>query len=260
MKSISVYIVGSLTVLLLVLFLSCKSKQKVQLVKEVLTEAEIKELPKILSYSKSACYGYCPVFKMVIYQDGWTIFEGKQHTAKEGMAIVQLNPDTLKTLLQHCQAADIWSCEKAYGMRIQDLPVTTVHIYEAQKDKSVQWKMRQPQRLKTLDNQLMELVANQGWVAPRENKKTSKREAMPDVKIANEIIVQFKNDLDAIEWTQAYQQYGMNLKKPISKIAHMHLFIFDSKSIDSEKMLALIKADEQVENAEFNKRMQSRTR
>ena len=261
--------------LIVLLAFSCKSKQKAisqqevisqqeaisqQIIQKDLTAAQIRDLPKVLEYSKSPCYGTCPHFTMSVYEGGWTIFEGKQHTAKEGTTIVQLTADQLATLRQQFQAADLWSCEKSYGDRIMDIPTTTVHYFEDQRDRSVQWKMRQPAQLQTLDSQLMELVYAQGWVKKRTTAKDRSLQEVPEVIIDNELIIQIKDKMDAKEWASQYKEYGLQLKKPISRTANMHLFTFDTKLIDSDKMMEMILADKQVSRAEFNKRLQQRTR
>ncbi len=263
MKISMSYILPAIGVLLMFLTFSCKSKQKAQVesaVKKDLTEQEIRALPKIIAYSKSPCYGRCPTFKMTVYQDGWTIFEGKRFTVVEDTLVMQLTPAQLATLTEQCDKADIWSAEKSYGMRIQDLPTTTVHLYEGGKDKAIQWRARQPERLKNFDKQMMGFVIEQGWVAPRKGADKRKREVLPDVIIDNELIIQIDNTKEATEWALTYKQYGMQLKKPISKLANMYLFTFDVEAIDSKKMLALMKEDKSVKRVEFNKRMQQRTR
>lgn len=267
MKSSMSYILTlvALSLIVLVAF-SCKSKQKAitqpvqQVVQKDLTAAQIRNLPKILEYSKSPCYGTCPHFTMSVHEGGWTIFEGKQHTVKEGTAIVQLSTEQLANLQQQCQAADLWSCEKSYGDRIMDLPTTTVYFFDNKREKTVQWKMRHPAQLQTLDSQLMDLVIAQGWLKKRETAKERSQQAIPEVIIDNELIVQIKDKLEAKEWAAKYATYGLQLKKPISRSANMHLFIFDTTLIDSEKMMEIVLADKQVARAEFNKRLQQRTR
>jgi len=143
---------SNLLILLVVLFIasvafSCKSKKRAIAAQEVveknLTEEEIRQLPKLLEYSKSPCYGFCPHFNMSVYEGGWTIFEGKRYTEKAGIAIMKLSKGQLDTMMMQCAQADIWSADKSYGMRIQDLPTTTVQLFQDGKDKSVQWRMRQ---------------------------------------------------------------------------------------------------------------------
>jgi len=231
-----------------------------QAIQKDLTEAEIRQLPKVLEYSKSPCYGFCPHFDMTIYEGGWTIFEGKQHTAKQGIAILKLEKQQLDQMMQQCQEADIWSAEASYGMRIQDLPTTTVHLFEGKKDKTVQWRMRHPERLKQLDGQLMAFITGQGWVAPREEVAKDRASNREEVKIDNELIIQLRDKLEGTVWVEKYKEYGMHLKKPISKLANMYLFVYDTKLISADKMLEIIQADEKVARAEFNKRLQSRTR
>lgn len=263
MKISMSYIFPIVGILLILLTSSCKSKQKAQAVssiKKALTEQEVRSLPKIMEYSKSPCYGQCPTFKMTVYQNGWTIFEGKRFTLVEDTLLMQLTPTQLSTLTQQCKTADIWTAEKSYGMRIQDLPTTTVHMYEEGKDKAIQWRMRQPERLKTFDKQMMGFIIEQGWVAPRKGADKRKREVLPDVVIDNELIIQIEDTIEATDWALQYKEYGMQLKKPISKLANMYLFVFDTKAIDSKKMLILMKEDKSVKRVEFNKRMQQRTR
>ena len=264
MKISMSYILPLVGVLLALFAFSCKSNQKAQLapsiIKKELTEQEIRSLPKIIEFSKSPCYGRCPSFKMTVYQDGWTIFEGKSNTLVEDTVLIQLTPAQLDTLQQQCATADIWTAEKSYGMRIQDLPSTTLHLYEADKDKKITWKARQPERLKTLNKQVMQLIIDQGWVAPRKRSNKRKGEGAPDVIIDNELIIQIDDTVDASEWALRYKEYDLQLKKPISKLANMYLFIFNTATIDSKEMLALMKEDEKVKRVEFNKRMQKRTR
>lgn len=263
MKTSMSYILPTIAILLILLTFSCKSKQKAQatsVIKKELTEQEVRTLPKIIEYSKSPCYGRCPTFKMTVYQDGWTIFEGKRFTIVEDTLVMQLTPAQLATLTEQCDKADFWTAEKSYGMRIQDLPTTTVHLYEEGKDKTIQWRARQPERLKNFDKQMMGFVIEQGWVAPRKRSDKRKREVLPDVIIDNELIIQIEDTKEATEWALQYKEYGMQLKKPISKLANMYLFTFDVNTIDSKKMLALMKEDKTVKRVEFNKRMQKRTR
>ena len=261
-----ILIIVGLSLIALLAF-SCKSKQKAitqqqvqPVVQNSLTAAQIRDLPKVLEFSKSPCYGTCPHFTMSVHEGGWTIFEGKQHTAKEGTSIVQLSAEQLTTLKQQCKTADLWSCEKSYGDRIMDLPTTTVHFFDDKGDRSVQWKMRHPAQLQTLDSQLMEFVYGQAWVKKRKTAKERGLEETPEVIIDNELIVQIKNKMEAKEWAAKYKSYGLQLKKPISRSANMHLFTFDTTLIDAEKMMEMMLADKQVSRVEFNKRLQQRTR
>jgi len=242
---------------------SCKSKEKAivqQITQKDLSEEEIRKLPKLLSYSKSPCYGLCPHFDMTVYEGGWTIFEGKRHTATKGIAIMKMEEEQLKTVLQQCNEADVWSADKAYGMRVQDLPTTTLHLYEKERDKAVKWRMRQPERLKKLDKQLMTFLTQQGWLAPIAKPKKEENTNRSETTIDNELIVQLRDKLEGEVWVEKYKKYGMHLKKPISKLANMYLFVFDTELVSSEEMLELILKDEKVARAEFNKQLQSRTR
>lgn len=251
-----------LSFLAMVVF-SCKSKEK-QLVNKMmpkdLTVEEIRALPKVLSYSKSPCYGFCPHFDMAIHEGGWMIFEGKRHTAHKGVAILKMDETQMNRMVQQYKEADLWSAEEAYGMRIQDLPTTTVQLFETNRKKAVQWRMKEPERLDKLDKQLLAFITEQGWIAPAAETRNPKATKQMEATIENELIIQLRDKLKGVSWVENYRKYGMHLKKPISKLANMYLFVFDTTLIDSEKMLEIVLKDENVARAEFNKQLQPRNR
>jgi len=105
-----------------------------------------------------------------------------------------------------------------------------------------------------------ETATKQGWVAPRETAKDRDNSDRKEVRIDNELIIQLRDKLDGTTWAEKYKEYGLHLKKPISKLANMYLFTYDTLLIDADEIMELVQKDEKVARAEFNKRLQSRTR
>lgn len=248
-----------------VLFLSsCKSSKKtlvptVQEAVKPLTQTDIQALPKVLEFSKSACRGTCPYFNLTVYQDGHLVFEGKRHTLQEGIATDKLTKEEFAQLQMHCEAADLWNRQPAYGMNVMDIPTTTVHFYEGGKDKEVKWRLRAPEQLPTLSNQIMELIYARNWVE-RNDRNKEKGIKLPAQAIENEVIIQFKEKIDAEAWCKQYERYGLLSKKALSTTTPIYLMSFDTGKMAPDKMLEIINNDEKVATAEFNKRMGTRGR
>ena len=245
---------GTIVVFIFLLVIpSCKTSQK------SLTEVEIINLPKVLEFSKSACRGKCPHFELTVYKGGWLIFEGKRFTEYEGKTTGKLSSKEYEQLIKNCREADLWTCEAAYGMNIMDIPTTRIHFYEADRDKEVKWRLRAPESLPKLSNQIMELVYLRNWVKPNTDMKNKGAKLSPGI-LDNEIIVQFKEWVDFREWCALYDRYGVASKRIISEQSGIYLIVFDTALMEPDRMLGIVRKDSKVKSAEFNKRIQPRNR
>lgn len=243
---IAIILIGSL-----IFLSSCSTTQK------VLTQEEVTALPKVLEYSKGGCKGRCPIFDLTVYENGWMIFNGKMWTKQEGEATGQLTKEEFALLQADCQKADVWSKEGEYGMNIMDAPTTTIHLYEKNRDKQVQWRIRAPESLPTLSNKIMKIITDRGWI---EGLKKDTAARLPAGAITDEIIVQFAEKLDAKQWCTQYALYGLHVKRTLSTMTPLYLLKFDAERTPPKKMLAIIKRSKKVTSAEFNKRMNTSSR
>ncbi len=235
-------------------WVSCKSSKK------VLTETEIKALPLILEYSKSACFGRCPHFNLTVHKNGWMLFEGKRFTAYEGRTTDRLSKEELAQLIADCKNTNLFQYEAEYGMNIPDLPTTKIHYHEDNQDKAVRWKLRPPQELKDLDKKIFKIVTDRGWVTNGHKNTGRGQSVKPSTAIENELIVQFDKDVDIQAILNGYKAFDLKLKKTISKNSDMYLLEYDTEKIPPHKMMRKMKAQEGVLQVEFNKGGTIRTR
>jgi len=230
---------------------SCKTTQK------ILTQEEVAALPKVLEYSKGGCRGKCPIFDLTVYEGGWMIFNGKMWTKQVGEATSQLSEEEFATLQADCQKANLWTKKAGYGMNIMDAPTTTIHFYEKDRDKAIEWRIRAPEELTTLSGKIMKIIMGRGWI---EGLKKDRAARMPEGAITNEIIVQFRENLDAKEWCTNYALYGLRVERTLSTLTPLYLLKFDAERTPPNKMLEIIKKSKKVVSAEFNKRMNTSSR
>lgn len=227
--------------------------------KKVLAIEEIQKMPKVLEYSRSGCRGKCPIFDFTVYKDGWAVFNGKAFTKYEGKKTFQLTKEEFTQLQTNCKKADLWRFQPEYGMNIMDIPTTTIHYYEKNRDKVVAWRMRAPEALPNLSTQIMELIFDRDWVERQSiNKDTGIK--MPAGAIDNELIVQFKSKIDPRKWCAQFERYDMQLKKTLSTLTPIYLVSFDTGKMSPDQMLEIVKGNESVASAEFNKRLKGKKR
>ena len=235
----------------LMFFSSCKTTQK------VLTQAEVQALPKVLEYSRTGCRGKCPAFDFTVYKDGWAVFNGKRYTKFEGEATTQLSKEEFAELQANCQKANLWDYQAAYGMNVMDIPTTTIHFYEEGRDKKVAWRMRAPKGLPALSNEISQILYDRGWL---EALAQDKEIRMPAGAIHNEIIVQFNEKVNTEKWCAQYERFDLTKKKALSTLTPLYLFRFDTAKMNPDKMLEMIRRDKKVTSAEFNKRLEAKSR
>ena len=53
---------------------------------------------KLVEMSKSPCFGYCPTYELIIFQNGIMKLNAKQNMKKNGMFTKQLSKNELKKL------------------------------------------------------------------------------------------------------------------------------------------------------------------
>ena len=83
-------------------------------------------------------------------------------------------------------------------------------------------------------------------------------QALPAGAIANELIVNLQKDVDAKRFAASYSEYGMRIKERITPNGNYWLFEYDTDKIKPYVMLQKVTRNEQVTQAEFNKKVSQR--
>lgn len=143
-------------ILLVVLVVSCNKET----VKPVNTET--KDSVQIL-YSKTHCYGRCPVYKMTINNNGNVIFEGEANVDKIGKYSLQLSPAEMDTLILEFGKAHFFELEDRYYKDLSDFPTTFITFTQGEKTKKITDYYGAPKRLKVLEAKIEEIVEKDGW-------------------------------------------------------------------------------------------------
>lgn len=210
---------------------------------------------KIIEISKSGCFGRCPVYTMTVYGKGLVEYEGQRFTDKMGIYTKQLPEAEYTTLFKAFKDANLWELQDEYNSLIPDLPMISISYFNKGSQKKIMGKEGRPEVLMNLEKQLDAIVAAEGW-----NLKQAPDYGLEDNVIPNEIIVQLKDKVDIEVWKGKFVRGMMQTEvvKRITPNMNYWLIRYDVSAMPPKDFLAMVKRDDDVVDAEFNKKITTR--
>lgn len=215
-----------------------------------LASVNLEKLTPFAELAKGPCYGRCPVFNMIVYTNGVVTYEGKQNTDREGLYIKKISDGELKDLRLTLEAAKLWDFKDAYRGRIPDLPTVTIVHHENGLTKKIVGKDSRPERVMNVQAELERIERSQGWQLRNGVENNS---GLPDYIIGSEMRVRIHDNVDIYVWARKYRKYGMKVIEPISASSNYWLVGYNGQKNEPREVLAIVQADLQVLDAEFNR-------
>ena len=210
------------------------------------------EIRQLVSFKKGGCFGRCPIYEITIYENGMALYNGERFTDRLGKHEKMLPAKTLTALKAAMGGIDFFSLPDKYESRIPDLASSTLTYYKGAKTKTIFWRENADEGLKALGKQIEAIAGiEEGW-------KLDENQALPAGAIANELIVNLQKEVDAKRFVASYSQYGMRVKERINPNGNYWLLEYDTNKIKPIVMLQKMNQNEQVIQAEFNKRLTQR--
>ena len=115
-------------------------------------------------FSKSPCFGKCPVFTMTISGTTKTVtYEGKQNVKKIGTYTKTISNDSISKLVKGFESAHFFDLDDKNSAYIPDLPSTFITFSNNGKTKTVEESTNKPSPLNDLEKQLTEIANSEGW-------------------------------------------------------------------------------------------------
>jgi hypothetical protein len=210
-----------------------------------------KEKQQIIRMDKSACFGTCPIYTMLVFDNGMVEYRGDKFCEKLGIYEKQLSDEEFSIVTSLLKEIDFESLEERYDANLMDAQITTFNFSYNNVSKKVRGIYSWPKSLKELDKALSSIGETEDWKTIRKHDENI---------YYNEIIFKFKEVPDIEEWVEKYRKFGAGTPSQISKNLDLYLMMFDSKKIDSYEFLEIIQSDKLVENAEFNTKLKMRNR
>jgi len=109
----------------------------------------------LLYFQKSACFGFCPTYDYLVYQNGMIRYYGRQHVDILGPRYSLVTESWWKEISEQIKKINFFSLANVYPieerMYIPDLPNTIIIIKEYGKRKSVTDNHDAPKELKDFE-------------------------------------------------------------------------------------------------------------
>ena len=110
---------------------------------------------------KTPCYGYCPVYKLRIDQNGHGVFNGIENTDPIGRYSFRLNSQEMAMIIALFENSGFFELEDRYYKNVTDLPTTYIEYRSGERSKKITDYYGAPEKLRDLEDQLEKIVLGQ---------------------------------------------------------------------------------------------------
>ena len=117
-------------------------------------QKELQSPEKIISLEKTACFGRCPVFKIIIYNNGECLYNGIKFVKKSGEFNLKINKQEINKILSQAKEIGFDNLKNEYSERITDLPTTYIMI----NNKKIKDYYGAPSELKDLEKLIEKII------------------------------------------------------------------------------------------------------
>jgi len=137
----------------------CKSHKKVAEKGTINTIAIIPQA--IFSLEKTPCYGTCPSYKVIVFENDSLYYEGIMYVAKEGKIAKKLPKGTVNQLVEQFRGAFFFKFQNQYTSNMLDYPTTYISFTDKGITKKIMDYYKAPERLKQLEMLISDLVKDE---------------------------------------------------------------------------------------------------
>lgn len=126
------------------------------------SDTNILNIPLLLTFQKTACFGFCPVFEFSLYRNGVCHYEGKQFTPLQGTFYDLMDEEEWMKIKMKSDSVGFFGLEDNYPVDekqvIMDLPKTVTTMYSNGRFKKVTNSHSAPQALKELETLIQQVI------------------------------------------------------------------------------------------------------
>lgn len=204
---------------------------------------------------KGVCFGKCPVYTLEIKKGGIAMLDAKNNMdGMLGKYQKKLSKDQYNELLRAFGESEFVNFPAYYDSQIPDLPMVTIGYVAEDTLQITKGKEERPSSLMQLQFRLENIAKAQDWdlIEAYDRPVREAQEEEPKY-ILSEIIILPKPGISLPRWFRSYEEYGVRVLKKIAPNQNYWLITYDEGKIKPEEVLQMIKADEKILEAEFNK-------
>lgn len=121
----------------------------------------------VITLERTACFGFCPMYKVTIYGDGRVVYEGNQFVKVKGIQTTRISPFKARQLMMEFQRAQYFNLQDRYEGGPTDAPSAITSFQLGQRAKTVYHYLASPdapQKLTDLEAKIDAAANVQQWV------------------------------------------------------------------------------------------------
>ncbi len=126
------------------------------------SDTNIQNVPLLMTFQKTACFGFCPVFEFRLYRNGVCLYEGKQFTPIQGQFYDLMKESEWQDIKNKVDSVGFFALEDLYPVNekeiIMDLPKTITTIFLNGRNKKITNSHSAPQPLKELESLIQQAI------------------------------------------------------------------------------------------------------
>lgn len=194
-----------------------------------------------------ACFGFCPIFRLTVRNNGWTEYEGKRFAVKAGLDSFQLTTAELTLLREKVKSVDLWQYPERIETQTADAPYGTLTVWAEGRTKSVTGTIDRPAPLLELEEMLKDLATAHG-LDVRTGVDPNRPPATVDKK---EILVKLKPEVNAGNFMMQFTELNLDLVRRTGE-ENIWVVAYDPTQISEQALIDLFKGMDGVLEAQTN--------
>lgn len=143
--------------LVAVLFVAaCGSSSKVKSISDIPGKPEV-------YFDRSACFGACPAYTLVMRGDGTARYTGKSNVEMLGIFEAVIDADRMQSLLSAFEETKFSAMDDIYDDNVTDVATRTVRLRRFDSSKTVTDRFNTPAELRRLENTIDSIAGTLSW-------------------------------------------------------------------------------------------------
>jgi len=128
-------------------------------------QREVKQ--SVVTLERTACFGFCPIYKLTIFSDGKVVYEGKRFVKVTGTKTARISPAKARQLMMEFQRIQYFNLQDRYEGGHTDAPSAITSFQMGRRFKTVHHYLASPnapQKLTDLEAKIDAAVNVQQWI------------------------------------------------------------------------------------------------
>jgi hypothetical protein len=120
-----------------------------------------------LTLERTACFGFCPIYKLTVYGNGKVVYEGKRFVKVTGTRTTTISQTAVRKLIADFQKINYFKLQDSYTGGHTDAPSAITSLTMGKKQKTVNHYLASPNaptQLTDLENQIDAVVNSKQWI------------------------------------------------------------------------------------------------